>query len=58
MPAGMWSWSRASLLPWPRRVPSTELNLPRVPICSSSLLSGEYFWMTPSALPATQTFLS
>ncbi len=53
MPDGMWNWSCAALRPLPRRVPSTESNLPRVPICSSSLPSGAYFWMTPSPLPAT-----
>ena len=58
MPAGMWSWSRAALSPAPRRVPSTESNLPLVPICSSSLPSGAYFCTMPSPLPATQTLLS
>src|SRR5436190_7322233 len=41
---GMWNWSWAALSPLPRRVPSTESNLPRVPTCSSSLPSGPYFW--------------
>src|SRR6476620_7002469 len=32
-----------------------ESNLPRVPICKSSLPSAEYFWTIASALPATKT---
>ena len=51
----MWNWSRAAFEAFAAPVPSTESNLPRVPICSSSFPSGPYFWMAPSPLPATQT---
>src|SRR5262245_28883334 len=57
-PPGRATGSRAAFKPLPRRVPSTESNFPPVPTCSRSLPSGAYFWMAPSALPATQTLPS